>query len=62
MATSEAQRRAVRKYQQKMKHVQLEVKPEFYDLIKETAAQKGCSMNSFISQAISFYLHAEMYE
>lgn len=48
MATSEAQRRAVKKYQEKMKHISLEMDKEVYEKIKMAAAYVGMSVNSFI--------------
>ena len=48
MATSDAQRKAVKKYQAKMKHISLEMREEVYKKIKVAAAYDGMSVNSFI--------------
>ena len=48
MPTSEAQRRAVKKYQDKMKHISLEMDKVVYKKIKMAAAYVGESVNSFI--------------
>lgn len=54
--TSEAQRRAVRKYKAKLKRIPLDVRPDFYALLKSVADSCDESINAYIKNAISMRL------
>ena len=52
MATSQAQRRAVRKYQAKKKRIALEIEKEIYPVWKTAADECGISLTAFIKEAV----------
>lgn len=56
MATSEAQKRAVRKYEKKLKRIPFLVDKEFYDLIKKNADKCEYSVSGFIRVAVSAFI------
>lgn len=53
IATSEAQKRAVKKYQKKIKRIPLDVSIEEYVNIQIAAEEAGESVNGYIKKAIS---------
>ena len=52
MATSQAQRRAVRKYQAKRKRISLEIEKKIYPVWKSSADNLGISLTAFIKEAV----------
>lgn len=59
MIVSAAQRRAVKKYQQKMKRIQVEVRKEDYPTIQAAADVAGESINGYIKKALKMRMEAE---
>ncbi len=49
---TEAQKKAVQKYRSKYKFLNLRLDADEYDLIKNEAASKGCSLNSYVLKIV----------
>ena len=60
MATSEAQRKAIYKYQhEKIKRIPLDVRKEYYFELKQAADNAGESVNMYIKKAIAMRIEQE---
>jgi uncharacterized protein (DUF1778 family) len=55
MKTS-AQKRAIKKYRDKLEQINLSLPKGSKDIIKDAAADAGLSVNSFIITAINYYI------
>lgn len=54
--TSEAQKRAARKYLAKKKSISVRLDPEIADVMERKANERGESVNSFVESAILSFL------
>lgn len=57
--TSEAQKRAMQKYQKKLKRIPLDIKRDDYEKLKELADAAGESVNGYIRRALQIRMDIE---
>ena len=57
--TSEAQKRAMQKYQKKLKRIPLDIKRDDYEKLKEFADAAGESVNGYIRRSLQIRMDVE---
>lgn len=50
---TEAQKKAIEKYQKTLKNISIRIKPDLYDEIKAAADKENCSLRDFVLTAIN---------
>lgn len=56
MSETEAQKRAKKKYAEKIKQICVTVTPDVYDMMQDYCSQKGLTKREFLEKAIQAYI------